>query len=85
MTDADIDFDAGALRSDNPVTAIFADAEITGQRFTATDGGNRLLFAGGVHTTVMPPKREAATGGAVPDAAAPEAPGAAAPADRAPE
>ncbi len=57
MTDADIDFNAGTMRSDNPVTVIYADGEITGQRFRATEGGKRILFEGGVSTTIMPPKR----------------------------
>jgi hypothetical protein len=37
---------------------IYADSEITGQRFSATDGGTRILFEGGVRTVVMPPKRK---------------------------
>jgi lipopolysaccharide export system protein LptC len=60
MTDVDIDFRAGSMRSSNPVTVTYADGEITGQRFLATDGGRRLLFDGGVRTVVMPPKRDAA-------------------------
>lgn len=60
MTDVDIDFRAGSMQSGNPVTVTYADSEITGQRFLATDGGRRLLFDGGVRTVVIPPKRDAA-------------------------
>jgi lipopolysaccharide export system protein LptC len=58
MTDADIDFLGGTMQSAHPVTVIYADSEVTGQRFSATDGGKRILFEGGVRTVVMPPKRE---------------------------
>ncbi|MGH6924771.1 MAG: LPS export ABC transporter periplasmic protein LptC [Propylenella sp.] len=59
MTDADIDFLGGTMQSAHPVTVIYADSEVTGQRFFATDGGKRVLFEGGVRTIVMPPKRKA--------------------------
>jgi lipopolysaccharide export system protein LptC len=58
MQDADIDFEAGTMRSGNPVTVTYSDSEVTGQRFEATDGGRHLLFTGGVESTIMPPKRE---------------------------
>lgn len=58
MKDADIDFNAATMRSDHPVTVIYADGETVGQRFRATDGGKRIRFEGGVRTTIMPPKRE---------------------------
>lgn len=64
MTDADIDFLNGTMQSDHPVTVTYADSEITGRRFTATDGGRHVLFKGGVRTTIMPPKREPSEAGA---------------------
>ncbi len=57
MHDADIDFEAGTMRSGSPVTVTYSDSEVTGQRFEATDGGRHLLFTGGVRSTIMPPKR----------------------------
>jgi lipopolysaccharide export system protein LptC len=60
LNDADIDFTAATMQSDHPVTVIYADGETVGQRFRATDGGKRIRFEGGVSTTIMPPKREAA-------------------------
>lgn len=59
MTDADIDFAARTMQSANPVTVIYGDGRTVGQRFVATDSGKRILFEGGVSTTVMPPKRDA--------------------------
>jgi lipopolysaccharide export system protein LptC len=63
MSDVDIDFVGGTMQSANPVTVFYADAEITGQRFSATERGRRILFEGGVRTTIMPPKRNAAGAG----------------------
>ena len=57
MEDADIDFLAGTMHSGKPVRVIYADSEITSERFSVTDGGGRLLFEGRVRTTIMPPKR----------------------------
>jgi lipopolysaccharide export system protein LptC len=58
MTDADLDFLAGTMRSANAVTVTYADSETTAQRFLATDGGKHIRFEGGVRTTIIPPKRE---------------------------
>jgi lipopolysaccharide export system protein LptC len=58
MRDAAIDFEAGTMRSDSPVTVMYSDSEVTGQRFLATEGGQRILFEGGVESTIMPPKRK---------------------------
>jgi lipopolysaccharide export system protein LptC len=58
MRDANIDFAAGTMRSESPVTVTYSDSEVTGQRFLATDGGQRILFEGGVESTIMPPKRK---------------------------
>jgi lipopolysaccharide export system protein LptC len=62
MTDADLDFVAGTMRSANAVTVIYADSETTAQRFLATDGGKHIRFEGGVRTTIIPPKRETEPG-----------------------
>jgi len=59
MTDVDIDFRAGSMQSDNPVTVTYADSKITAERFLATEGGRRLLFEGRVRTVVTPPKHDA--------------------------
>ncbi len=58
MLDVNVDFLAGSMQTDSPVTVTYEDSEITSQRFRATDGGRHLLFDGGVRTTIMPPKRE---------------------------
>lgn len=71
MREVDIDFNAGTMRSDKPVTVIYADSEIVAERLLASDNGKRIRFEGGVHTTIMPPKRAAAE---TPAAAAPAAP-----------
>lgn len=58
MSNVNVDFAAGTMQSAEPVTVIYADSKITGQRFVATESGRRILFDGGVSTTLMPPKRE---------------------------
>ena len=58
MADVDIDFLAGTMQSAAPVTVIYNDSELTGQRFSASGSGKRIVLDGGVRTTIMPPKRE---------------------------
>lgn len=60
MTDVDIDFQAGTLRSTGPVSVKYADSELNAERVQVTEGGERILFDGGVSATFMPPKRDAA-------------------------
>lgn len=58
MRDADVDFTRGTLTSPNPVSIGYQGSEITGQRFSVSQGGKVLAFDGGVRTTLMPPKRD---------------------------
>jgi lipopolysaccharide export system protein LptC len=58
MTDADVDFDAGSLVSENPVTIGYGDSRVTGNRFSVSDGGKVIVVEGDVHTLLMPPKSE---------------------------
>lgn len=59
MTGAEIDFEAGTLASPNPVTVTYENSTVSGDRMSVTDGGDRLVFEGGVRTVLMPPKRGA--------------------------
>lgn len=52
MTDADIDFEAETMVTENPVKIGYEDSEITGDRMSATDGGQRIVVEGGVRTVV---------------------------------
>lgn len=58
MTDADIDFTAGTMVSDNAVRATYKGSEISGERIIVEEGGNIIVFEGKVETTIMPPKRQ---------------------------
>jgi lipopolysaccharide export system protein LptC len=58
MTDADIDFSAETLVSENPVTVTYKGSEISAARFSVTDGGKIILFEGDVRTSLLPPKRD---------------------------
>jgi lipopolysaccharide export system protein LptC len=60
MQGADIDFGAGTMRSQNPVTVHYEDSRTTGQSIAVTEGGDRIVVEGGVRTTLMPPNRSAA-------------------------
>jgi lipopolysaccharide export system protein LptC len=60
MTDADIDFGAGTFATANPTTARYQDSEISAQRLSVSEGGDRIVFEGAVRTVLMPPKREPA-------------------------
>lgn len=59
MTDADVDFSAGTLVSDNPVSIGYAESEVAGDRLSVGDGGKHIVIEGGVRTVLMPPKRQA--------------------------
>ncbi len=61
MTDADIDFAAGSLVSENPVTIGYGESRVTGDRFSVSDGGKVVVVEGDVHTLLMPPKSESST------------------------
>lgn len=68
MTDAEVDFSAGTLVSDNPISIGYAESEVAGDRLSVSDGGKRIVIEGGVRTVLMPPKR-AAQAPAAPSAA----------------
>ena len=57
MQDADIDFGAGTMTSQSPVSVQYENSRTTGQSIAVTQGGDRILVEGGVRTTLMPPKR----------------------------
>ena len=59
MTGAHVDFGAGTLASDNPVSIGYGDSEITGERMSVSDGGKTIVIEGSVRTVLMPPKRAA--------------------------
>jgi lipopolysaccharide export system protein LptC len=59
MTDADIDFRAGTLLSENPVTVRYHESAITAGGLSITENGKLMVFEGDVRTTLMPPKHSA--------------------------
>lgn len=62
MKNAEIDLQAGRLRSSNPVTIRYQDSEITGDSMMVSDGGNVIVLEGRVQSSLMPPKRQTGTG-----------------------
>lgn len=56
LTDADVDFGAGTLVSENPTTIGIGENRVTGKRFSASEGGKVVVLEGDVHTLLMPPK-----------------------------
>ena len=54
LTDADIDFGAGTLVSPNPARVTYEGNETTGQSVSITGGGKKIVFDGGVRTTILP-------------------------------
>ena len=58
MTDAEVDFSAGTLVSDNPISVGYGDSEVAGKRLSVGDGGKHIVIEGGVRTVLMPPKRQ---------------------------
>jgi len=69
MSGARVDFGAGTMISDNPVSIGYGGSEISGERLSVSGGGKLIVIEGKVRTVLMPPKREAS-------AAEPAAPGA---------
>lgn len=66
MQDADIDFSAGTMSSDNRVSVRYQDSETVGDRVRVTEGGQIFVLSGNVRTSIMPPKRDVpATTGSV--------------------
>jgi lipopolysaccharide export system protein LptC len=59
MRDADIDFGAETMKSENPVKIGYEDSEITGNSLSISDGGKHIVVEGRVRTTVLPSKQEA--------------------------
>ena len=59
MIDADVDFSAGTLVTDHPVSIGYADSEVAGNRLSVGDGGKHIVIEGDVRTVLMPPKRKA--------------------------
>ncbi len=59
MKNADIDLDAGTLKSKNPVTIRYQDSEITGDTMSVSEGGKVVVLEGRVESHLMPPKRPA--------------------------
>lgn len=61
MTDAHLDFETGSIVSDGSVAITYADSQITGSRLSVSEHGNVIVIDGSVRTTLMPPKRPAAS------------------------
>ena len=59
MTDAHVDFGAGTLATDNPVSIGYGDSQITGERMSVSSGGKSVIVEGNVRTVLTPPKRSA--------------------------
>jgi lipopolysaccharide export system protein LptC len=59
MTGADIDFRAGMLLSEGPVTVRYHDSAITADAISISENGKLMVFEGNVRTTLMPPKHSA--------------------------
>jgi lipopolysaccharide export system protein LptC len=66
MNDAEVDFSAGTMVSDNPVSVAYGDSSISGKNLSISDGGKTILIVGDVRTWLMPPKRQPATAAATP-------------------
>jgi lipopolysaccharide export system protein LptC len=58
MTDAEVDFHAGTLSSDRPVSIGYGDSEVAGDRLSVDDSGKHIVIEGRVRTVLMPPKRK---------------------------
>ena len=54
MQTADINFKAGTVDSDRPLTASMPSGVIASQRLQITENGKRIKFLGGVETTLTP-------------------------------
>ncbi len=54
MNDADVNFQARTMVSDNPVKILYENSEITGDRMSTSDGGSMIVVEGGVRTVVKP-------------------------------
>ena len=59
MTNAQVDFHAGTLVSDNRIYIGYGDSEMAGDRLSVEDGGKHIVIEGSVRTVLMPPKRKA--------------------------
>jgi lipopolysaccharide export system protein LptC len=60
MSGAQVDFGAGTMQTDAPVSIGYADSTITGKRMSVSAGGKVIVIEGDVRTVLMPPKRPAA-------------------------
>lgn len=64
LRSADIDFKTGVYKSDEPVEVHFGrGTTITGDRATARNNGQEMIFEGRVRTTIIPPSGEATDAG----------------------
>lgn len=59
LTDADIDFKAGTMKSDNATKVDYGDSTVASDRLAVSDNGKLIVFDGSVRTTILPPKRAA--------------------------
>ncbi len=60
MVDAEVDFHAGTLVSDNRISIGYGDSKMAGDRLSVGEGGKHIVIEGGVRTVLMPPKRKTA-------------------------
>jgi lipopolysaccharide export system protein LptC len=59
MTDAAVDFSAGSLVSENPVTIGYGNSTIDCDHLSVSDDGKTIVIDGHVRTVLMPPKQPA--------------------------
>ena len=59
LQSVDIDFHAGALTSDRPVSVTMRNGSIKADRMTITDNGKHLSFEGNVHSLLLPATADA--------------------------
>jgi lipopolysaccharide export system protein LptC len=58
MTDAEVDFQAGTLSSNHPISIGYGSSEVAGDRLSVGDSGKHIVIEGRVRTVLMPPKRK---------------------------
>jgi lipopolysaccharide export system protein LptC len=58
MSDAIVDFHAGTLSSDRPISIGYGDSEVAGDKLSIGANGKHIVIEGTVRTVLMPPKRK---------------------------
>jgi hypothetical protein len=60
MSDAHVDFGAGTMETDQPVSIGYGESEITGDHLSVSRSGKIITVEGSVHTVLSPPNQPAA-------------------------